>query len=74
MTEHYPMWYHVVMLDNRIQKKLLEFTKEVNKLHVISDNLVYGQELTKLVKLYAEEIQDIDKELPAELVNERFGV
>lgn len=68
------MWYHVVMLDNRIQKKLLEFTKEVNKLHVISDNLVYGQELTKLVKLYAEEIQDIDKELPAELVNERFGV
>lgn len=68
------MWYHVVMLDNRIQKKLLEFTKEVNKLHVISDNLVYGQELTKLVKLYAEEIQDIDKELPAELVNERFEV
>jgi len=60
------------MLDKRIEIKLLDFAKEVNKLHVIEDNKVYGQELDRLVKLFAEEIQDIDKELPAELVNERW--
>jgi hypothetical protein len=52
------------MLDNRIQVKLLEFAQRIRKFEPISDPKEWIIEVERLVKIYTEEIQDLDKELP----------